>query len=307
MHHTRTRVICGECKILHFVLRETESVACRRCQGVLAVPALEPPFDPDTDPALHASYYLFSNKQSPGSPLEIQDREEHPILFVDQPGSFEPGAVTMFFQVVVFILLFGVVLHFAFRADHVITGITLGVVGFLLAWWIGGAIVQALAPEKRVCLYADPDRRNPLVEVIAQQSQFAFRTPDGLPLGRLAKEGRGFFRKKWICRDAWGKVVAMALEDSMTLSLTRRGLGMAAGFLGGKPMKLARRVAGSRVSVFPASFDLLAADGKTILGHLGCGLTTLKPYVLELKGDQHPDQRLLLALAVVLAIEERGS
>ena len=65
-------------------------------------------------------------------------------------------------------------------------------------------------------------------------------------------------------------------------------------------------MAGSRVTVLPASFDLLAADGRTVIGHLGCGLTTLRPYVLELKGEQRPDQRLLLALAVVLAVEERG-
>ena len=92
----------------------------------------------------------------------------------------------------------------------------------------------------------------------------------------------------------------------MTLSLTRRGLGLTMGFLGGKPIKVARRIAGGRVGVLPASFDLLATDGKTILGHIGCGLTTLKPYVLELKGTERPDSRLLLALAVVLAVEERG-
>ena len=165
---------------------------------------------------------------------------------------------------------------------------------------------RGLAPEKRACIYADPDRRYPLVEVLALQTHFAFRTPDGLPFGRLMKEGRGFLRKKWTCRDAHGKVVLLALEDSMTLSLARRGLGMTMGFLGGKPMKIARRVAGGRVELLPANFDILLADGKTNVGHLSCGLTTLKPYVLELKGEHRPDPRLLLAVAVVLAIEEHG-
>ncbi len=307
MHHTRTRLVCAECKTIHFVAPETETAVCRRCQGVLAVPAQEPPLDLPTDPALHASCYVLSNKRTAGSPWEIQDREGEPLLFADRPGSFEPGCAMTFAQVVVFALLFALVLHAAFRTHHLTTGIALGVAGFLMAWWLAGAIVLVLAPEKRAFLYADPDRRHPLVEVLARQNTFVCRTPDGKLLGRLGKEGRSFFRKKWSCRDARGRVVLLAREDSMTLSLTRRGVGMALGFLGGKPMKVARRLAGNRVGVLPASFDLLAADGKTIVGHLGCGLTTLKPYVLELKGEQRLDQRLVLALALVLTVEERGA
>jgi hypothetical protein len=58
----------------------------------------------------------------------------------------------------------------------------------------------------------------------------------------------------------------------------------------------------------PTNYGLYAADGTTVLGDFSRGLTVFKPYRLDLKADApHAiDHRLLLALAVVVDIDERN-
>ena len=94
-------------------------------------------------------------------------------------------------------------------------------------------------------------------------------------------------RKRWYVETAAGQVIALAIEDSIVLSLLRRVLGSLFGLL-------------------RTNFVLVHPDGR-VLGEFNRKFTLLDRYVLDLTADpeRHLDRRVALALGVMLDTGER--
>ena len=112
--------------------------------------------------------------------------------------------------------------------------------------------------------------------------------PTGEPIARLRKVyPHNVVRKRWYVEAPAGERLAMAIEDSMVLSLLRRVLGPFFGIL-------------------RTNFLIERADGE-VIGEFNRKFTLFDRYVLDLRADQAGtlDRRVALALGVMLDTGER--
>ena len=112
-------------------------------------------------------------------------------------------------------------------------------------------------------------------------------TASGLTLARLRKEYiHNVFRKRWYVETPAGQRTAMAIEDSIVLSLLRRVLGSLFGLL--------------RTNFIFVHVDPMA--GGAVFGEFNRKFTIFDRYVLDLTSDpeQRLDRRVGLALGVML-------
>jgi hypothetical protein len=112
------------------------------------------------------------------------------------------------------------------------------------------------------------------------------------PLARLRKlYVHNVFRKRWYVETSGGQRHAMAIEDSVVLSLLRR-------------------VLGSLFGVLRTNFILVHLGGPidgTVFGEFNRKFTLFDRYVLDLTGDPERlvDRRVALALGIMLDTGER--
>src|SRR5262249_58029950 len=92
------------------------------------------------------------------------------------------------------------------------------------------AVTMSLGPLGHVTIYGDEPRREPLLRVLQDQRvafltrTYTIVTGAGDPLAKLRKTYlHNVIRKRWYVLSPTGALVAMAVEDSMVLSLLRRG------------------------------------------------------------------------------------
>jgi hypothetical protein len=115
----------------------------------------------------------------------------------------------------------------------------------------------------------------------------------GAVLARLRKHYlHNLVRKRWDVEAPDGRPVAVAVEDSIVLSLLRRVLGPLFGLL--------------RTNFIVLSAGAGAGDG-VVIGEFNRKLTLLDRYVLDLRGDRDRrlDRRVALALGIMLDTGER--
>lgn len=156
-------------------------------------------------------------------------------------------------------------------------------------------------PLRHVTVYRDDSRRAVVLRVLQDQRvavltrSYTVTTPAAageLALGRLRKHyAHNVFRKRWYVESASGERQAMAIEDSVVLSLLRRLLG-------------------SLFGVLRTNFILVHAGGPidgTVFGEFNRKLTVFDRYVLDLTGDPERlvDRRVAVALGVMLDTGER--
>src|SRR3989442_11037353 len=91
---------------------------------------------------------------------------------------------------------------------------------------------MSLRPRRHVTIYRDDSRRETLLRVLQNQRvavltrTYTVVTPSGEPLATLRKTYLdNIVRKRWYVATPGGEPVAMAIEDSIVLSLLRRGRG----------------------------------------------------------------------------------
>src|SRR5207247_3520997 len=89
-----------------------------------------------------------------------------------------------------------------------------------------------------VTIYRDASRRETMLRVLQDQRvalltrTYTVVTPTGEPLATLRKTYlHNIVRKRWYVTTPRGEPIAMAIEDSIVLSLLRRVLGVFLGFL----------------------------------------------------------------------------
>ena len=170
----------------------------------------------------------------------------------------------------------------------------MALLGYLAAIATFMVVSMSARPRRHVTVFRDDTRREVLLRVRQDQRvavlvrSYTVLAPDGHVLGRFVKPyAHNIVRKQWTVESPPGQTIALAVEDSVVLSLLRRVLGPLFGLL--------------RTNVV-----LQTPDGQ-VLGEFNRKFTLFDRYVLDLKADVDCtlDRRLALALGVMLDTGER--
>lgn len=177
-----------------------------------------------------------------------------------------------------------------------------GALAALLGWGLTLAtfvvVSMSARPLRHVTVYRDDSRAEVLLRILQDQRvavltrTYTVVTAAGLVLARLRKEYvHNILRKRWYVEVPPGRPVAMAIEDSVVLSLLRR-------------------VLGSLFGVLRTNFVLVwlgGPAGGVVFGEFNRKFTILDRYVLDLGGDPggELDRRVALALGIMLDTGER--
>jgi len=152
-----------------------------------------------------------------------------------------------------------------------------------------------LSAKRHVTFYRDASKRHRLMDVLQDRkfqpitATYTVRDARGAPLARLGKNWLyNLFRKRWYVYAPDGRLLYIAKEDSIILSLLRRLLGPLLGLL-------------------RTNFLILIPGTEDVVGEFQRKLTILDRYVLDMSADpqRHVDRRIALALGVMLDTGER--
>jgi hypothetical protein len=222
------------------------------------------------------------------SKYQVQAADGTPILYVERPTfllrtifAYLLGTIAASFTLVWITTLIRSVSQ-DLGALIVLAGLGLAPAVFLV-------VSMSVRPLRHVTVYRNESRAEILLRVLQDQRFAALTrtytvvTVAGEILARLRKRYvHNIIRKRWYVETPTGQVVALAIEESIVLSLLRRVLGSFFGLL-------------------RANFVLTHPDG-TVFGEFNRKFTILDRYVLDLTGDPQRslDRRVALALGVML-------
>jgi len=288
---------CGEVYELkpEYAGRLLECPVCARHLRAGPTPGAAPrPLAADVDPAFDRDVFLLNQRVFRiASEYEIWSAEGRPILFVHRPTYLLRTTLAYLLAAVATLVVAGGVLALAAvvppGANLLLAVLVypLGALAFLV-------VSMSLRPLRHVSVYRDDSRRDALLRVRQDQRlalltrTYTVLTPAGVALARLRKTYlHNIVRKRWYVETPGGRPFAMAIEDSMILSLLRRVLGPFFGLL-----------RTNFVLVYPT---------EEAFGEFNRKLTLLDRYVLDLSLDRERgfDRRVALALGVMLDTGER--
>ena len=247
---------------------------------------------PDVDHAFDRDVFLLRERIfTITSKYEVWAEDGTPILYVERPTYPIRTLVAYFVAIVATLLVTG--WAGAPLAREGSEGLLLLV--FPLAAFVFLMVSMSLRPLRHVTIYRDESRREPLLRVLQDQRvafltrTYTIVTAAGDPLAKLRKTYlHNVIRKRWYVQSPAGAPVAMAIEDSMVLSLLRRVLGPFFGFL-------------------RTNFVFVRGQDDEVFGEFNRKFTLLDRYVLDLSADAERtfDRRIALALGVMLDTGER--
>jgi hypothetical protein len=225
------------------------------------------------------------------SKYEVWAENGTPILYVERPTY--PIRTLIAYLAAVFVTL--LVTGWAAGPLARDGGEVLLLMVFPLAALVFLVVSMSLRPLRHVTIYRDESRRAPLLRV-RQDQRVAFLTrtytlvtATGETLATFRKTYlHNVVRKRWYVATPAGAPLAMAIEDSMVLSLLRRVLGPFFGFL-------------------RTNFILVRGPDEEVFGEFNRKFTLLDRYVLDLSADAARafDRRIAVALGVMLDSGER--
>jgi uncharacterized protein YxjI len=227
------------------------------------------------------------------SKYEVQAADGTPVLYVERP-TFLLRAVLAFALGTIATMAMIVWLSTLVRSVGEGLGGLLILAALVLVPGTFVVVSMSLRPLRHVTVYRNESRAEILLRVLQDQRfavltrTYTVVTAGGEILARLRKRYiHNVIRKRWYVETPAGTVVALAIEDSIVLSLLRRVLGSLFGLL-------------------RTNFVLTYPDG-TVLGEFNRKFTILDRYVLDLSGDpaRHLDRRTALALGIMLDTGER--
>jgi len=285
---------CGEVYELRpqYAGRLLECPSCgRHLRASPAATAPRPP-TPGVDHAFDRDVFLLRERVfTITSKYEVWAENGTPILYVERP--------TYPIRTLVAYLLAGIV-------TLSITGWAAGVIaqdgsGLIILFSVPVAafiflvISMSLRPRRHVTIYRDDSRGETLLRVLQNQRvafltrTYTIVTAAGETLAILRKTYRhNIVRKRWYVTAPGGATLAMAIEDSIVLSLLRRVMGTFFGFL-------------------RTNFVFVRGADAEIFGEFNRKFTLLDRYVLDLSADPARtfDRRIAVALGVMLDTGER--
>ncbi|HVP73352.1 MAG TPA: hypothetical protein VMS30_06405 [Phycisphaerales bacterium] len=231
----------------------------------------------------------------------VFDEDGAPVMFVKREGR-HLRQIAAFFGA----LLAGAIVGCAFIIPATMLDgrkyetlmLVLVLAGALLAIVAMIVVGVVLMPKRHIGLFADESMRHELIKIYQDQkiafinATYTVADADFNLIGWLRKNYLyNVIRKRWYVYGPDDQVCAIAMEDSMALSIIRRALGVVDG-LGG---------------LIRTNFNIYASDGATKLGEFNRKITILDRYVLDMSEDERRllDRRLAVALGVMLDTGER--
>jgi hypothetical protein len=291
---------CGEVYGLRpeYAGRLLECPVCGRQQRVGGGPDPARPRPPDLDPAFDRDRFLLRERVlTIAAKYEVWSEDGRPVLYVERPTYPVRSLLAWAFGLIAASVVMGWTARVAGAA-----GADVGALAAPLGWALTLAafvvVSMSARPRRHVTVYRDDSRREVLLRVLQDQRvavltrTYTVIAAGGRVLARLRKEYvHNVLRKRWYVEVPPGRTVALAVEDSVVLSLLRR-------------------VLGSLFGVLRTNFLLVWAGGPAAgvaFGEFNRKFTVLDRYVLDLAGDpaREFDRRVALALGVMLDTGER--
>lgn len=281
---------CGEVYELRpeYAGRLVECAVCRRALRVgsplRAHGGGDPAFDRDV-------FLLRERLLTITSKYEVQGEDGAPILHVERPTYPFRTFFAYVLGTLAAMLTLAWITTLVRSVGRDLEGLFVlaGLAGLALAPAAFLVVSLSVRPLRHVTVYRDESRTEVLVRVLQDQRwalltrTYTVVTAGGEVLARLRKRYvHNVIRKRWYVEALTGRVVALAIEESIVLSLLRRVLGSLFGLL-------------------RTNFVFVHPDG-TILGEFNRKFTILDRYVVDLTGDpdRYLDRRIALALGIML-------
>ena len=269
-------------------------VRCPKCGVITTAGAAEG----DADPIFGRDVYLLRQKAlAINEKYHVNDERAQPLLFVERPAHLmqNVGALLAGIVCTAGVAMLGApVLTAAGKGGGGLAA--LGTLVFVAAIFTTFVLVTAKLSKKRhVSFHAGANASGQKVLEVLQNEKIRFPT-----VTFTVRDGRGgvlgvlhknylynFYRKRWVIKNASGRVLSIVQEDSIILSLLRRVLGPLYGLL-------------------RTNFVFTDPNGRE-QGEFKRKFTILDRYVLDMKADRAGtlDRRLAVATAVMLDTGER--
>jgi hypothetical protein len=250
---------------------------------------------PQGDPAFDRDVFLLRERVlTIRAKYEVWAADGTPILYVERPtyplrtlGAYLVGLVAGFAALVR--------LGSVAAASGPLAGPLLMLLAMPATAFVFVVISMSLRPLRHVTVYRDESRAEVVLRVLQDQRvalltrTYTVLASRGEPIAKLRKTYiHNVVRKRWYVEAPDGRPLAMAIEDSIVLSLLRRVLGPLFG-------------------VLRTNFVLVRGGDQEAFGEFNRKFTLLDRYVLDLSGDPGRtfDRRVALALGIMLDTGER--
>ena len=247
------------------------------------------------DPAFDRDVFLLRERVfTIRSKYEVWAEDGTPVLYVERPtyplrtiGAYIVGVIAGF-------TVFAWLGRAAVAAGPIV-GPLLALLAVPIAAFAFVVVSMSVRPLRHVTVYRDESRAEVLLKVDQDQRvalvtrTYTVRAKGGEPIAKLRKTYiHNVVRKRWYVEAPDGRPLAMAIEDSIVLSLLRRVLGTLFG-------------------VLRTNFLLVRGEDAEVFGEFNRKFTLLDRYVLDLSADpgRALDRRIALALAIMLDTGER--
>jgi uncharacterized protein YxjI len=272
-------------------------VKCPQCGRENRVPGRGLPTQVQADPVSDRDLFLLRQQMLRISEkYDVGDEQGRNIIYIERPAHLLRNLGAVLAALVAWGVVFG---GFAAAADQTpvqsaARGI-LTILGTVLAFVAAFAVGIPLSAKRHVTFYRDGSKRDRLLEVLQDKKfqpitmTYTVRDFRGQPLARLAKNWLwNLLRKRWYVYAPDDRLLYLAKEDSVILSLLRRFLGPLFG-------------------VLRTNFIILRPDSEDVIGEFKRKFTILDRYVLDMSADPQRtmDRRVALALGVMLDTGER--
>ncbi len=275
-----------------------KKVKCPTC-GEVAVAgggAAKGKFSADLDPVFQRDKFLLRQKHlAIGEKYYVWDEQGEVLLFIERPAHFlqSLGALLGAFAALAVVggglgALTSVLPQQAQGVGAIVTG--LAAIAACLV------VAVALSPKRHVHFYRDDTKSRPMMTVLQDKkaalitATYTVLDVNDKPIARLQKNYLyNIFRKRWYIVEAESdRVIALALEDSLILSMLRRLIGPMLGLL-------------------RTNFIITEGESDRVIGEFNRKLTLLDRYVLDMSSDrgQHLDRRVAVALGLMLDTGEK--
>ena len=285
---------CGEVYELkpEYAGRLLECPVCARHLRAGRSPGGPRPPSPGIDPGFDRDVFLLRQRAlTIASKYEVWTESGTPILYVERPTYL----IRTLLAYLVGALAGSIVLGWtAFAAGNEAVNALAALLGYGLGLATFVIVSMSARPRRHVTVYRDESRRETILRVLQDQRiaalvrTYTVTLADGTVLARLRKNyAYNVIRKRWSVEGPDGQILALAVEESIVLSLLRRVLGSFFGLL-------------------RTNFLFQRPDGE-VLGEFNRKFTLLDRYVLDLTadGERTFDRRLALATGIMLDTGER--
>jgi uncharacterized protein YxjI len=272
-------------------------VKCPQCGRENRVPGAGVPVQVQDDPVFDRDLFLLRQQMLKiSSKYDVADEQGHNIIYIERPAHLLRNLGAALAAIIAWFLVFSAFTVIANQGPpNSAARAILAILGVVLSFVAAFAVGIPLSAKRHVTFYRDGSKRDRLLEVLQDKKwqpitmTYTVRDFRGKPLAQLAKNILfNLFRKRWYVYGPDRRLLYVAKEDSVILSLLRRFLGPLFGLL-------------------RTNFIILRPDSEEVIGEFKRKFTILDRYVLDMSGDPQRlmDRRVALALGVMLDTGER--